>query len=186
MAGTSADDVTAPHSIAVLTISDTRGPHNDTSGEYLAAQATAAGHRVIERAIVGDDIHMIRARLSAWLVHPQVEVIFTTGGTGLASRDCTPEAVRALFDREVPGFGELFRMLSYEEINTSTLQSRALAGFGNGRLIVCLPGSTAACRTAWERILHKQLDSRNPQCNFSQLLRRRNRAVADREVAAVL
>ena len=182
MASSPSDAPAVPLGVAVLTISDTRGPDNDGSGHYLAAQAAAAGHRVVDRAIVCDDIHMIRARLSAWLVDPQVEVIVTTGGTGLAARDCTPEAVRALFDREVPGFGELFRMLSYQEINTSALQSRALAGIANDRLVVCLPGSTAACRTAWERILYSQLDGGNTQCNFSQLLQR---VRADGELAAV-
>lgn len=159
-----------PLGIAVLTISDTRTRENDTSGQYLADQVAAAGHRLIARAAVPDDVYMIRARLSTWLVHLKVQVVITTGGTGLTPRDHTPEAVRVLLEREVDGFGELFRMVSHGEIGTSTLQSRAFAGLANNRLIICLPGSTSACRTAWDRILRPQLDSRHRPCNFVQLL----------------
>ncbi len=164
------NDTLTPLNIAVLTISDTRNATNDASGRYLADQIRAAGHRVAERAIEIDDIHHVRARVSAWLVDPRVQVIITTGGTGLRERDRTPEAIGPLLERKIEGFGELFRAISAEEIGTSTLQSRCLAGLANHRLVCCLPGSPAACRTAWERILCYQLDSRHQPCNFVQLL----------------
>lgn len=159
-----------PLGIVILTVSDTRSEATDTSGQYLADQVLLAGHRLIERAVVIDDVYMIRARVSAWLIDPRVQVIIMTGGTGLTARDHTPQAVRVLLDREVEGFGELFRMVSYDEIGTSTIQSRALGGLANNRLVFCLPGSTAACRTGWERILQSQLDNRHRPCNFVQLL----------------
>lgn len=159
-----------PLSAAVLTVSDSRSEADDASGRYLSDRLVEAGHRLTERAIEIDDIYRIRARISAWLVDPRVQVIIATGGTGLRPRDRTPEAIRPLLDREIEGFGELFRAISLDEIGTSTLQSRTLAGMANQRLIFCLPGSPAACRTAWNRILKFQLDSRHKPCNFAELL----------------
>ena len=158
--------------IAVLTVSDTRTEADDRSGAYLAEAVQAAGHRLAARRIVPDDRYRIRAELSAWIADPSVQAVLVTGGTGLTGRDVTPEAVRPLLDREIEGFGELFRWLSYEEIGTSTLQSRALAGVANGTVIFCLPGSTGACRTAWERIVRHQLDRRTRPCNLAELLPR--------------
>ena len=155
-----------PLQIAVLTVSDTRTRENDTSGAYLVEQLQEAGHRLADRLIVTDDKYRLRAVVSAWVSEPPAQVILITGGTGFTGRDNTPEAIRPLLDREVDGFGELFRQISFQEIGTSTLQSRALAGFANGVLVCCLPGSTGACRTAWERILREQLDSRTGPCNF--------------------
>lgn len=160
-------------SIAVLTVSDTRTEATDTSGRYLAEQLTAAGHRLADKAIVVDDIYRIRAQLSQWIADPAVQVVLITGGTGFSGRDSTPEAVQVLFDKTVDGFGELFRQLSYEEIGTSTLQSRALAGLANNTLIFCLPGSTGACTTGWEKIIRAQLDSRQRPCNFVAVLETR-------------
>jgi molybdenum cofactor biosynthesis protein B len=167
---TEGSEALMPLGIAVLTVSDSRSEADDASGKYLTEQASDAGHRVADRAIEIDDVYLIRARVSAWLVDARVQVILTTGGTGLRDRDRTPEAIRPLLDREIEGFGELFRSVSREEIGTSTLQSRAFAGMANHRLIFALPGSPAACRTAWERILKLQLDSRHRPCNFAQLL----------------
>ncbi len=158
--------------IAVLTVSDTRTEADDRSGAYLVEAVKAAGHRLAARRIVPDDRYRIRAELSAWIADPAVQAVLVTGGTGLTGRDVTPEAVRPLLDREIEGFGELFRWLSYEEIGTSTLQSRALAGVANGTVIFCLPGSTGACRTAWERIVRHQLDRRTRPCNLAELLPR--------------
>lgn len=152
--------------IVVLTVSDTRDESNDTSGQLLADKATTAGHAVIERLIEKDDIYQIRHHLSRWIASSDAQVVLITGGTGFTGRDSTPEAVRPLFDKEVEGFGELFRQLSYEEIGTSTVQSRAVAGLANGTLVFCLPGSTGACRTGWDRIIEEQLDARHKPCNF--------------------
>ncbi|GGX38052.1 molybdenum cofactor biosynthesis protein B [Saccharospirillum salsuginis] len=152
--------------LVVLTVSDTRDESNDTSGQFLADKATTAGHTVIERCIEKDDVYQIRHHLSRWIASADAQVVVITGGTGFTGRDSTPEAVKPLFDKEVEGFGELFRQLSYEEIGTSTVQSRALAGMANGTLVFCLPGSTSACRTAWERIIEEQLDARQKPCNF--------------------
>jgi molybdenum cofactor biosynthesis protein B len=157
--------------VAVLTVSDTRGPEDDTSGDYLAGAAAEAGHRVVVRDLVPDDVYRLRAVLSAWIADPAVEVVLVTGGTGFAGRDSTPEAVTPLFDKHIIGFGEVFRSLSLAEIGSSTVQSRALAGLANGTLLFCMPGSTGACRTAWEGILREQLDSRHRPCNFVGLLR---------------
>lgn len=159
-----------PLDIAVLTISDTRTPETDSSGDQLVQRLTEAGHRLADRAIVPDDVYQIRAQVSVWIADPRVQVIVSTGGTGFALRDSTPEAVAPLFDKSVDGFGELFRQVSHDEIGSSTIQSRALAGLANGTLIACLPGSTGACRTGWDRILHEQLDSRHRPCNFVALL----------------
>ncbi len=161
-----------PLNIAVLTVSDTRTLADDGSGQTLAERLTGAGHRLAERAIVPDDIYQIRAILSRWIADPGVQIILTTGGTGMTGRDRTPEAVRPLLDQQIEGFGELFRMLSWEEIGTSTLQSRALAGLANATFIFCLPGSTGACRTGWDRILQAQLDARTRPCNLIELLPR--------------
>lgn len=156
--------------IAVLTVSDTRTHETDTSGQVLAESASAAGHRIADRQLLPDDVYRIRAVVSNWIAQPQVQVVLITGGTGFTGRDSTPEAITPLLDKLVDGFGELFRHVSWEEIGTSTLQSRALAGLANRTLIVCIPGSTGACRTAWERILAEQLDSRTRPCNFVQHL----------------
>lgn len=158
--------------IAVLTVSDTRTLADDASGQTLVERLTGAGHRLAERAIVADDIYQIRAILSRWIADPAVQIVLTTGGTGMTGRDSTPEALRPLLDKQIEGFGELFRMLSWEEIGTSTLQSRALAGLANATFIFCLPGSTGACRTGWDRILQAQLDARTRPCNLVELLPR--------------
>ena len=164
-----ADSVAASLSVAVLTISDTRELANDTSGNYLVQALEQDGHVVHDRRIVKDDIYAIRAAVSAWIADPQVAVVLTTGGTGFAGRDSTPEAVQPLLDKEMPGFGELFRQLSYADIGTSALQSRALAGLANGVFLFCLPGSTSACRLAWEQILRQQLNSGTKPCNLAML-----------------
>lgn len=152
--------------IAVLTVSDTRNFDTDSSGQALVDMATAAGHRLAGRELCRDDVYVMRAIVSAWIADPAVDVVITTGGTGMADRDSTPEALAPLFDRPIEGFGELFRQLSFEEIGTSTVQSRAVAGLANRTLVFCVPGSTGACRTAWERILVEQLDARHKPCNF--------------------
>jgi molybdenum cofactor biosynthesis protein B len=158
--------------IAVLTVSDTRTEQTDTSGQYLAEVLRAAGHSLADKQIVPDDIYQLRAQISKWIADEYIQVILTTGGTGFSGRDSTPEALAPLFDKHVEGFGELFRALSYEEISSSTIQSRALAGLANGTLICCMPGSTGACRTAWEKILGEQLDARHGPCNFVTHLKR--------------
>jgi molybdenum cofactor biosynthesis protein B len=155
-----------PLRIAVLTVSDTRTAATDTSGDALVAGLTAAGHELADRALCPDDVYRLRAIVAAWIADPEVHVVISTGGTGLTSRDRTPEALMPLCDRTVDGFGELFRQLSYEEIGTSTVQSRAVAGLANRTLVFCVPGSTGACRTAWERILREQLDASHRPCNF--------------------
>ncbi|HAT2908942.1 TPA: molybdenum cofactor biosynthesis protein B [Serratia marcescens] len=158
--------------IAILTVSDSRGAAEDTSGHYLQEAAQEAGHQVVDRAIVKDDIYQIRARVSAWIADDNVQAVLITGGTGFTARDNTPEALLPLFDREVEGFGELFRMVSYEEIGTATIQSRALAGLANRTVIFAMPGSTRACRTAWERIIEEQLDALHRPCNFQPHLKK--------------
>jgi len=161
-----------PLAMAVLTVSDTRTLADDASGQTLAERLTAAGHRLADRTIAPDDIYRIRAVVSGWIADPTVQVVLITGGTGMTGRDSTPEAIRPLLDKEIDGFGELFRMLSWEEIGTSTLQSRALGGLANTTFIFCLPGSTGACRTGWDRILQAQLDARTRPCNLVELLPR--------------
>lgn len=158
--------------IAVLTVSDTRTAENDTSGDALVERLQQAGHRLQARALVKDDVYQLRAQVSQWIADSQVHVIISTGGTGFSHRDSTPEAMTPLFDKQIEGFGELFRTLSYDEIGTSTIQSRALAGLANGTLIFCLPGSTGACRTGWERVIAEQLDNRHRPCNFVDMLMR--------------
>lgn len=161
-----------PLMVAVLTVSDTRSMETDTSGAYLVEQLQAAGHRIAARALVRDDVYQMRSEVSAWIAEPSIQVVLVTGGTGLTGRDSTPEALSVLFDKTVDGFGELFRHLSLADIGTATVQSRALAGLANGTLIFCLPGSTGACRLAWEGILAEQLDSRTKPCNFVPHVRR--------------
>jgi molybdenum cofactor biosynthesis protein B len=156
---------------AVLTVSDTRTSDTDTSGAFLEEALSAAGHAVVDRQIVIDDIYKLRAVLSQWIADPGVEVVLTTGGTGFSGRDSTPEAVTPLFDKRIEGFGEVFRALSLDEIGSSTIQSRALAGLANGTVIFCMPGSTGACRTAWEGVIRDQLDSEHRPCNFVGVLR---------------
>ncbi|WP_435234886.1 molybdenum cofactor biosynthesis protein B [Psychromonas sp. PT13] len=155
-----------PANIAVLTVSDTRTEETDSSGGYLVKALSAAGHKLADKQIVIDDPYKIRAIVSAWIAAENIDVILVTGGTGFTARDTTPEAVSVLFDKQIEGFGELFRHISYLEIGTSTIQSRALAGFANKSVIFCMPGSTGACKTAWTKILEEQLDSRHKPCNF--------------------
>lgn len=161
-----ADAVFMPLAIAVLTVSDTRTFDNDTSGQLLVDRLSAAGHTLAARVLLKDDLYKIRAQVANWIAEDQVQVVIVTGGTGFTSRDSTPEAVSCLLDKQVDGFGELFRQISVPDIGTSTIQSRALAGMANGTLVCCLPGSTNACRTAWDGILAEQLDSRHGPCNF--------------------
>ena len=163
-----------PLNIAVLTVSDTRTLDEDTSGKYLADSIIEAGHNVAERTLTTDDIYQIRAMVSKWIADPTVHAVITTGGTGFYIRDSMPEAVSPLFDKEVQGFGEMFRALSRDEIGMSTLQSRAVAGMANSTAIFCLPGSTGACRTGWTGILKDQLDNRTRPCNFVPHLMRVN------------
>ncbi|MDX1341500.1 MAG: molybdenum cofactor biosynthesis protein B [Reinekea sp.] len=155
-----------PLNIAVLTVSDTRDESNDTSGALLVERATEAGHRISEKRIEKDDVFQIRYQVSKWIASAETQVVLITGGTGFTGRDSTPEAVSVLLEKQVDGFGELFRQLSFQDIGTSTVQSRALAGLANGTLVVCMPGSTGACRTGWDGILQQQLDARHKPCNF--------------------
>ena len=171
-------------SIALLTVSDTRTLADDHSGEALRHRLEAAGHRLLERTIVPDDRYRIRAEVSRWIADPLVQVVITTGGTGLAGRDGTPEAVGPLLDKRIEGFGELFRVLSFETIATSSLQSRCLAGVANGTLLFVLPGSLDAVETAWDRLISAQLDANTQPCNLVQLLPRL-RESADQPAAGV-
>jgi molybdenum cofactor biosynthesis protein B len=159
--------------VAVLTDSDTRSEDNDTSGQYLVESLKQEGHQLIDKQIVIDDIYKIRAVASQWIANASVQAILVTGGTGFTGRDSTPEAISVLFDKTVEGFGELFRYLSYDEIGTSTVQSRALAGLANETVIFCMPGSTGACQTAWGKIIREQLDSSYRPCNFVGVLKTR-------------
>ena len=155
-----------PLNISVLTVSDTRTPENDTSGNRLVAGAEQAGHHLYARDLIPDDVYHIRAVVSQWIHDKKVNVILVTGGTGFAGRDSTPEALTPIFDKQIVGFGELFRQISFQEIGTSTIQSRAFAGLANKTLVFCVPGSTNACATAWEKIIAPQLDARTRPCNF--------------------
>lgn len=161
-----------PLGVAVLTVSDTRDESTDTSGETLVKALESAGHRLIERRIVGDDIYRIRAVVSAWIAADEISVVLSTGGTGLTGRDGTPEAVAPLLDKMIDGFGELFRAISYQDIGTSSLQSRCIAGVANSTYVFCLPGSTNACTTAWDKLISAQLDSRTRPCNLVDLMPR--------------
>ena len=161
-----------PLNISVLTISDSRTETDDTSGNTLVERIQIAKHQVFEKKIVVDDIYQIRAVVSNWIANKDINAIVTTGGTGVTGRDGTPEAVMPLLDKVLDGFGEVFRMLSYQDIKTSTIQSRALSGVANSTYIFCLPGSSGACRTAWDDLIKDQLDSRTKPCNLVQLMPR--------------
>lgn len=161
-----------PLNIAILTISDSRTEQDDISGKTLVERIEQEGHQLAEKKIVTDNIYQIRAALSNWIIMQNVDVVITTGGTGITGRDGTPEAVLPLLDKVLDGFGEVFRMLSYEDIKTSTMQSRAIAGVANGSYIFCLPGSSGACRTAWDKLIKAQLDSRTKPCNLVHLMPR--------------
>ena len=161
-----------PVNIAVLTVSDTRDEQSDKSGRLLVDRLTQAGHRCAEKAIVPDDVYRIRAIVSRWIAEPDVEVVITTGGTGVTGRDGTPEAVLPLLDKVIDGFGEMFRYISHAQIGTSTLQSRALAGVANGTYVFCVPGSSGACATAWDELIAAQLDLRTRPCNLVELMPR--------------
>ncbi|GAA5071831.1 molybdenum cofactor biosynthesis protein B [Lysobacter panacisoli] len=158
-----------PLQLCVLTVSDTRTLEQDSSGDYLVQALTDAGHRLAERALLPDDRYRLRAIVSKWIADEAVDGILVTGGTGFTGRDSTPEALLPLLDKQMPGFGELFRSVSFDEIGTSTLQSRAFAGLANATFVFALPGSTSACRTAWEKIIQAQLDSRTRPCNLATL-----------------
>jgi len=160
--------------IAVLTISDTRGEDEDISGKRLVTALTGAGHSLAEKAIVQDDKYQIREVLSRWINDAAVDAVLTTGGTGITGRDGTPEAIKPLLDKEITGFGEMFRVLSYEDIKTSTLQSRATAGVANATFIFVLPGSSSACQMAWDKLISEQLDNRTRPCNLVMLMPRLN------------
>jgi molybdenum cofactor biosynthesis protein B len=157
--------------LAVLTVSDTRTRDTDTSGQFLEDALLEAGHNLADRTIVIDDIYRIRAVLSAWIADPDMHSVLVTGGTGFSGRDSTPEAVQPLFDKTIEGFGEVFRALSFEEIGSSTVQSRALAGLANRTAIFCMPGSTGACKTAWNGLIRDQLDIDHRPCNFVKVLK---------------
>ncbi len=163
-----------PLSIAVLTISDSRSLAEDVSGQLLQTSLEAAGHTCAERALVKDDKYQIREVVSRWINAPEINAILTTGGTGITGRDGTPEAIKPLLDKEIEGFGEMFRVLSYEQIKSSTLQSRALSGVANATYLFVLPGSSSACKTAWDTIISAQLDSRTKPCNLVMLMPRLN------------
>lgn len=161
-----------PLNIAILTVTDSRTEENDTSGHYLAESLKNAGHKLADKSIVADNIYEIRSVISNWITDASVNVVISSGGTGITGRDGTPEAITPLLDKEIDGFGEIFRNISYDEIKTSSLQSRALSGVANSTFIFCLPGSTGACKTAWENIICEQLDNRTKPCNLAMLIPR--------------
>lgn len=161
-----------PVQIAILTVSDTRTEDTDTSGKTLVERATAAGHRVVAKSIVPDDIDSIERALRGWIADPEVDVVISTGGTGVTARDVTPEAFERVYEKSIPGFGEYFRFVSQKHIGVSTIQSRATAGVAKGTYLFALPGSTGACRDGWDEILRDQLDNRFRPCNFVELLPR--------------
>ncbi len=163
-----------PLNIAVLTISDTRTEEEDVSGKKLVTALTESGHLHHDKALVRDDKYAIRAVVSRWIADPEVDVVLTTGGTGITGRDGTPEAIKPLMDKEIEGFGEMFRVLSYDDIKTSTLQSRTVAGVANATYLFVLPGSSGACMTAWDKLISHQLDARTKPCNLVQLMPRLN------------
>ena len=164
-----ADSQIIPLNLCVLPVSDSRTIADDGSGDFLAGALQAEGHFLAERALLHDDRYALRALVSRWIAETTIDGILVTGGTGFTGRDSTPEALLPLLDKEMPGFGELFRALSFEEIGTSTLQSRAFAGLANATFVFALPGSTSACRTAWEKIISAQLDARTKPCNLANL-----------------
>ncbi|MDJ0807742.1 MAG: molybdenum cofactor biosynthesis protein B [Gammaproteobacteria bacterium] len=172
MTGHYKDTGFVPLNIAILTISDSRTEANDKSGNILRERSLEAGHKVVDKLIVKDDIYAMRVVFSRWIADEDVHVVISTGGTGITGRDSTPEAVMPLFDKSIEGFGELFRAISLDEIGVASIQSRAVAGLANGTLIFCLPGSTGACRTGWDKILKDQLDHRTRPCNFAQMFPR--------------
>ena len=174
MSGLDAARPFLPVQIAVLTVSDTRTPSDDRSGDLLAGRVTAARHVLQARALVPDEADRIEAQLRAWIADPAVDAVIATGGTGITGRDVTPEAFRRVVDKDIPGFGELFRMLSFSKIGTSTMQSRALAGVAGGTYLFALPGSPGACRDGWDDILVHQLDNRFRPCNLVELMPRLN------------
>jgi molybdenum cofactor biosynthesis protein B len=161
-----------PLNLCVLTVSDTRTAENDTSGDYLVLSLGQSGHRLHERRIVKDNRYLMRAIVAGWIADEGVSGVIVTGGTGFTGRDSTPEAILPLLDKEMPGFGEMFRAVSFEEIGTSTMQSRAFAGLSNNTFVFCLPGSTSACRTAWEKLIRAQLDATTKPCNLATLMPR--------------
>ncbi|MBQ26422.1 molybdenum cofactor biosynthesis protein B [Alcanivorax sp.] len=161
-----------PLALAVLTVSDTRTPQTDTSGDLLVQRLEDAGHTLAARQIVKDDVYQLRKVVSDWIADDSIQIILTTGGTGFSGRDSTPEALSVLFDKHIEGFGELFRQVSVEDIGSSTIQSRCLAGLANRTVIFCLPGSNNACATGWDRIIQEQLDARHRPCNFVAQVRR--------------
>ena len=161
-----------PVQIAILTVSDTRRPKDDRSGDVLEEKIMLAGHKMIDRDIVRDDVDKICAKLKNWVADDQVDVVITTGGTGVTGRDVTPEALESVWEKEIPGFGELFRWVSFQTIATSTIQSRACAGVAGGTYMFALPGSPNACKDGWEQILIHQLDNRHGPCNFVELMPR--------------
>jgi molybdenum cofactor biosynthesis protein B len=167
---TSANNSQKPINIAVLTVSDTRNKTTDKSGLTLIQRLQAAGHSLAQHSIVKDDVYQIRAAVSQWIADQDVHAVLVTGGTGFTARDTTPDALLPLFDQVIEGFGELFRHLSYAEIGTSTIQSRTVAGVANRTVIFSMPGSTGACRTAWDGIIEQQLDSRHKPCNFVEMV----------------
>ncbi|MUG31601.1 MULTISPECIES: molybdenum cofactor biosynthesis protein B [Psychrobacter] len=170
----SKEKVFTPLNVAVLTVSDSRTLEQDTSGQYLVDSLQEAGHNLADRQLITDDIYKIRAVISGWIADPEVHAVMTTGGTGFYIRDSMPEAVSVLFDKKIDGFGEMFRLISKDEIGMSTVQSRAIAGMANNTVIFCLPGSSGACRTGWTKIIKDQLDSRTGPCNFVPHLMRVN------------
>jgi molybdopterin adenylyltransferase len=161
-----------PVSIAVLTVSDTRDEESDTSGAILCARIIEDGHRLAARALVADEVGAIQAQVSAWIDDPQIDVIISTGGTGLTGRDVTPEALTPLFDKQIEGFGVVWHMVSYASVGLSTLQSRACAGISKGTFVFALPGSNGACRDGWDKVIRWQLDSRHKPCNMVELMPR--------------
>ncbi len=172
MSKTPKDAVFIPLRVAVITISDSRTAENDKSGDYLADALAAEGHHLAHRAIVRDDRYALRAAFSALIADPDVDIVLSTGSTGLTGRDIAPEALTPLFDKEIEGFGELFRAASVTDIGAATIQSRAFAGLANATVIFCMPGSPGACRTAWEEVIRPQLDARTRPCNLANLMPR--------------
>jgi len=163
-----------PLNIAILTVSDTRNEATDTSGQLLVERVKEAGHHLVEKAIVIDDVYQLRAIVSKWIADDTIQAIISTGGTGFTARDNTPEALMPLFDKNVEGFGEVFRAISLDEIGTSTIQSRAFGGIANKTVVLCVPGSTNACRTAWDKLIKEQLDASHRPCNFVPHLKMQN------------
>ena len=161
-----------PVNIAIMTVSDTRSLEDDTSGAILIDRLQVAGHLLADRALIKDEVNLITKKLSEWIKNIEIDVVITTGGTGVTGRDVTPEALACVWEKEIPGFGELFRWISYQNIRTSTIQSRACAGVANGTYLFSLPGSTGACKDGWDKILRDQLDIRNKPCNLIELMPR--------------